>query len=351
MSEKVTIAIDGARFGQWEDLSITRSYDTFDTASFKVPFDSENPAHREKFEPYKFPAITIDTETEEIPREAMVTGTMLTPIPNDDVDRSTLDVSCYSKPGELNDNNTRVDHWTPRYKNQTIDVIAEDICEPFGIGVQMLVDVAEIPEFKNVAYAITDNPLGFLIGLARQRDLLTASDVDGNLVFQRQTDLGSPVAKLEKGVSPLKSFRMSSNVQGFKSIVTAFKKARAGNAAGNYYSTLNPFVTDLDTPYRPQNITLGDARGADAQEGSLAAYKRMIANLCTYTATVISWRDKTGALWTPNTTIKIKAPRSMVYDFYEFLIRSVTFNKSANVETATLTLGIHGDAEALPWSS
>jgi len=49
-----------------------------------------------------------------------------------------------------------------------------------------------------------------------------------------------------------------------------------------------------------------------------------------------SWRDPAGNLWRPNTKIRLKAPRAMVYEYTDLLIRTVTLQQTADSETASL---------------
>ena len=75
-----------------------------------------------------------------------------------------------------------------------------------------------------------------------------------------------------------------------------------------------------------------------------------------YTCRVSTWRDPAGNLWAPNTTVTLTAPDAMIYDKYEFIIRSVTFETDRATETATLNLVLTGSfsgeiPDSLPWDN
>ena len=64
----------------------------------------------------------------------------------------------------------------------------------------------------------------------------------------------------------------------------------------------------------------------------------MYGEAVNYISKVATWRTPGGELWTPNTTIKLTFPNAMIYNEYEFLIKSVILEESPKSETATLGL-------------
>jgi len=80
----------------------------------------------------------------------------------------------------------------------------------------------------------------------------------------------------------------------------------------------------------------------------------MFASAISYNIEVATWRSPNGNLWSPNTTIKIQAPGAMIYEPYEFLIKSVTFKGERSGRIASLSLVLPGAfsgriPEGLPW--
>ena len=80
----------------------------------------------------------------------------------------------------------------------------------------------------------------------------------------------------------------------------------------------------------------------------------MFGAMASYSVALSTWRDPAGNLWAPNTTLKLQAPGAMIYNSYEFIVRSVEFSKDSTSETARLNLVLPGAfsgqiPEALPW--
>ena len=105
---------------------------------------------------------------------------------------------------------------------------------------------------------------------------------------------------------------------------------------------------------RPFNFEAPDTTSGDIKLAVQAKTGRMFGNLATYTIEVDTWRDPQGERWKPNTTITLTAPGAMVYNEYEFIIRTVEFNRDSKTKTAALNVVIPGAfsgeiPETLPW--
>ena len=97
-----------------------------------------------------------------------------------------------------------------------------------------------------------------------------------------------------------------------------------------------------------------DTLNADVKAAVEAKAGRMFGNMAAYSVTVSTWRDPQGDLWEPNTTVKLLAPGAMIYNEYEFVIRSVDLDVEGDKRTATLDLVIPGSfsgviPKVLPW--
>jgi prophage tail gpP-like protein len=105
---------------------------------------------------------------------------------------------------------------------------------------------------------------------------------------------------------------------------------------------------------RPLTFSVKDAEGGDVKAAVEAKMGRMFGNAAAYSVEVAGWRDSSGALWAPNTTVTILAPGAMIYKEFEFIVRSVTLQAAAESRTAVLDLVIPGAfsgkvPEVLPW--
>ena len=106
-------------------------------------------------------------------------------------------------PGILNDCTSPASSFPLEFNNQGLREIAVSLLEPFGIGVSFDVDQGAI--FQRVASKPTDKVLKFLIGLAKQRNLIISNTEQGELLFTQSFQSPPFVANLEQGESPLLS--------------------------------------------------------------------------------------------------------------------------------------------------
>ena len=339
---EVALLIDGERFRFWEGIKISRSIDAMDTLSFTAPFDYERAEFKDTFRPFSYKGTVVT-----VGGSPLFTGVMMGIDPQLSTDSSMIDVSCYSLPGSLNDCTAPASSYPIEYSEQGVGDIAKAMVKPFGISVSMDEDQGAV--FELAAAQIDEKILGFLVKLAQQRNLIISSTSDGELLFQKSVSAGSPVAVLEQGYSPVTAVSPNFDPQSFFSHVTGIDHTIVGED-GSQYTVKNQWVSVV----RPLAFSTPDSSGGSVQESTEAKAGRMFGAAASYTLNVSTWRDPQGDLWAPNTTIKLKAPSAMVYNSYEFLIRSVEFNKDKISETAVLDLVMPGAfsgeiPEELPW--
>ena len=110
----------------------------------------------------------------------------------------------------------------------------------------------------------------------------------------------------------------------------------------------------LNGVLRPMTFDVPDTIDSTVKAAVEAKAGRMFANIVSYDVRVATHRDPNGTRWKSNTTIILRAPDAMVYNDYEFIIRSVDFEKDDKTETATLNLVLPGSfsgkiPDSLPW--
>jgi len=275
-------------------------------------------------------------------------GTMVGVTPELSDKEKIIAISCYSLAGVLNDCTASSSTYPLEYNRLGLRDIAQSLCAPFGISVVFLADQGAI--FERVACDPTRKILDFLQELAKQRGLIIASGKNGELVFWRGVKSGNAVASFVQGQSPLISVTPSFSPQEYYSHVTGIEPVVTGTE-GSQYTVKNPRLNGV---IRPLTFTAQDTIGGNIKSAVAAKSSRMFANMVSYKIVISSWRDKNGQLWQPNTNLFIKAPDAMIYEKYEFTIRSVSFEKDAEQETATLNVVIVGSfnseiPEVLPW--
>ena len=340
---EVSLSIEKTRFRFWSGITITRSIDTFDTLEFTAPFESSNEDFKTIFAPFSYKTVSVA-----VGATPLFTGVMLAPIPRLDPEGKTVTVSGYSLPGVINDCNMPASAFPLEFSGQGLQDIAIVVARYFGLSVEFTEQQG--PTFETVAADPTEKAFAFLTKLARQRNFVISSSPRGKLVFQRSIASGKPVARLSQGLAPLVSVTPEFKPQGYYTHISGLAPAVVG-VDGSQYTVEN---LQLQGVIRPHTFKADDTESADVKGAVEAKMGRMFANAVSYSIQVSSWRDPLGNLWAPNTTITLLAEGAMIYSEYEFLVRSVTFSRDENSESATLKLVLPGAfsgqlPEAMPW--
>lgn len=340
---EVALLIDGRRFRFWSDMRITRSLDAMDLVEFNAPFEADAPGFRETFRPFSYKP--LDVTVGGVP---LFTGTLVGIMPDLANDQKTIGVSGYSRPGVLNDCTAPASAYPIEFNGLDLKAIAAALCEPFGVAVVFTGPVGSA--FGRAAVEPGATVLSFLSDLARQRGLVVSSTPTGELLFQQSVQVGQPVAVLQQGASPVLGVTPSFSPQQYYSHITGLEAVRVGTQ-GSQFTVRNPHLAGT---VRPMTFSAPDVEGGDITDAVQAKAGRMYGNMAAYAVQVSSWRDPQGNLWAPNTTVSLEAPGAMVYSAYEFVVRSVRFDRAGSSESAELDLVLPGSfsgqtPEAMPW--
>ena len=327
-ADGVTILLDGERFTEWESLNLTVSMDSIATAEFNGPFSPDNVDFRDKFRPFSFQDVKIN-----IGSERAFTGTLISISPQVTPEYNDVWLSAYSLPGVLNDC-TPTASAELQFDGQGAKDISIKLADIFGIGVDFEVDQGAI--FERVGIQREDKILPFLITLFSQRNLIATNSETGNLKVWQAASPGVPVARLTEGAPLMISVDAMFNEQGYYSHITGTDPAKTAKQGGQF-TIANPRLQGV---IRPLNFLANDTETTGVKSAVESKVGRMFGNMVSYQLQVPTWRDKDsgGKLWAPNTTIRLKAPSVMIYESYEFLIRSVVFDATRDSQIATLTL-------------
>lgn len=349
--EEVNVQIDKNYFGNWTEVEIELSIDSFSTASFSAPFERGRAEFRELFRPFKYRLFEVDTHL-----ETLVLGYGVNVLPRSSSAESSVKFAGYSKPGPFCDCTIPVfDSKSDKaptkreFKKLGLRAIAEALCAPFGLLVQF--DAPEGKPFDKVSIAPDKKIIEFLQELAKQRNLVISNTADGRLLFWQSVEPGNPVARFEDGKSPCGDVEAEFSPQDYFSQLTGFASRKRGKAPVKW-TEQNPWLTG---PLRSLTFKLEDTERGDAREATQAKMGRMFANIVTYTIPNIpTWRDPSGKLWKPNTTVTLLAPDAMVYAETEMLIRKVKLKQNKDATTADLVVCLPGAFNGkvparLPW--
>lgn len=340
---EVAVLIDGERFRFWDRLRVTRAIDVIDSVELGAPFQVNLPAFREAFRPFSYKPVQIT-----VGGAPLFTGTMVAVNPTVDAQSSTIAASAYATAGVLQDSTPPASAYPIEFRDVSLRDIATTMAAPFGVSV--VFDAEPGAVFSKVECKPGKKVLTFLTDLAKQRNLVASSTPDGSLLFSQSIAAGQPVAQLEEGQSPVISVAPFFTPQEYYSHITGLQPVVVG-LAGSQFTTKNPRLQGVTRPF---TYTVQDTDGGDLRQAVEAKTARMFGNMAAYSVKVATWRDPAGNLWAPNTTVNLVAPRAMIYNNYEFLIRSVEFDRDAVSEIATLNLVIPGSfsgqlPEVLPW--
>jgi prophage tail gpP-like protein len=345
MTEKVTLLIDGKRFEHWHELELTLSIDTFATCAFKAPFEPEHREFRERFRPFAFTPLEILVDD-----DLLFRGTMVGVHPTQDASRAEVEVTGYALPAVLDDCNAPGDTVPHEFKKVDLRTIALAIAEPFGIGVKF--EVSPGKKFEKAKLDEDATIFRFLTELAQQRSLVLTNTPEGLLLCWQSVETGNPVAVIDvDGEQPFTSVASTFNPQQYFSQITGFGRSKR-KGTGAKHTAKNPWLPGV---LRPNTYKVPDTDPADVPDATRAQLGRMFANMASFALDrVPGWRDQIGDIWVPNQTIKLLAPRAMVYRRTELLIRSVTLKQTASEESTALELVLPGAfngqvPEFLPW--
>lgn len=329
--DETVIKLSGRAWRFWDDVEIIRSIDAYTVATFTSPFEADRREFREAFRPFTYLPAEIS-----IGGELIDTGVRWDVSPSTDENSRRVAVSCYSKPGVLHRSDSPISLLPFEARGLTIKQIAQRVCEPFGIGVEVEGDPG--PPFKRVKQQLDGKVQSYLVELAQQRAFVLSSTPTGNVLLHKSKPIGRPVARLAEGTPPVLAVTPTFNADEYYSEITGIV-GRKVTRRGSKYTAQNP---RLHTSLRCQTFMIEDAEKADAPAAVRARMGRMFANAFSVSVELPTWRDPQGRLWKPNTTVKLTAPNAMVFSEYEFLIRQVSLRRNTKSRTATLSLVMPG---------
>ena len=320
--------------------------DSYSSVELSAPFEPERKAFRELFVPFTFKPMEVLVGGERLFR-----GIVVGISPEHDVERSIVSVSAYALPGVLQDCTAPASVLPTEYRNLTLSEIAKAVAKPFGLEVVLIGPAAERP-FDRVKLKVGSTVHEFLVKLAQQRNLVITSTADGAVLCWQSEDPGTPVEHLRSDRQPVTAVAASFDPQQYYSEITGHTRPKKKKAIGFKHTEKNPFLLDV---LRPTSVWLDDAETSSTPGAVRAKLGRMFANMCSFGVKLATWRTRSGELWTPNTTITLRAPEAMVYEDYEFLIRTVDLHQDDDETTAELGLVLPGAfsgqvPEELPWA-
>lgn len=309
------LRINGELWSEWDSLTMNFAIDNVASFTLVAPWDPERADMREAFAPFNYQDFEV-----EVDGLVMFAGVIVTPTPEKTADGSSMTLTGYAYPGVLQDCDLPADRFPLQWSKQRFREIAESVCEPFGVEVDLM--ALDGAAFDTVKFDAEKKPWENLCNLAKQRQLLLGSTHRGKLAVRNVPDnVGAEVFSFQPGDAPLADLKPQFKGQEYYSEVTAMGTAKLG-ARGGKNTVRNSRVSRV----RPLNFTADKSERGDLPKAAAAKLSRVIANAISYPLTVPGWRNAFKDLWEPGHYGTVHAPEAMIYKPFRFLIRTVTLS-------------------------
>lgn len=293
----LVLKVNGEKHGGWKQVHIHRSIEQI-ASGFSLSYTERRLAEDE-------------------PRDVAEGDECVVSIDNADVimgyvDDSNIDYDAKTHGMTVNGRSKTADlvdcsaiHKTGQWLKRTVEQIAKDICQPFGIGVQAEADIST----QLTKFTIQDGESAFetLDRLARMHGLLILSDAGKNIIFTRAGSVKVKPA-LEFGVNILRGRREGTWRDRFQKYILKGQAPATDNFFGKKASS--PTATTEDNGinrYRPIVIQADDVvYRADLTRRAVWECNTRAGKSQRLSYTLVgSWSNEQG-IWQPNTIVDVK---------------------------------------------
>lgn len=330
--DEVQIIINGQGFRFFDNFSIRFDYDTLaNEFNFTAPFNPDVPELRAAFKSIFQPTNIY------IGGDLVLTGqSWAKPVLNPD--SNTVNVTGYSVTGNLN-KSTILEPFEFT-EGTTYAEIITDILKRFGRAVVIDAEAQEEankPYDERVVFSNTEKVGNKLTSLAQERGLILSPTFNGRLLVTKPKIEGETVQAFVSGSLPALSIVPDFNAEALATshIAYAPQSAAADSDAG---SAKAKSISQPGIMQRIRAIVAPEAANINLQAAVDGDRGRSFGEWLKVDVAALGWRDKNGNLYQPNTFVTARAPRAMLYEDVNFLVRSVTLLKSNNRKSSSLEL-------------
>lgn len=309
----VELRVNGSYYGGWKSIRIERGMEQI-AGTFELSVTDRWAEHSEvrQINPGQSCQVLID-------EAVVITGYVDTVAPDYDKQQHGITVSGRDKTGDLVD--CAAIYKSGAWSGRTLEQIAIDLCEPFGIKVLRNVDAGTV--LKPFSINEGESVFECLERAARMKAMLLVSDGLGNLVLTRANN-GAAVAELVEGENILSARGEFSWKDRYSQYIVKAQGVGTDDFYGESVAQQQAESKDAAiTRYRPL-IVLAEDQGTGATLSQRAEWERNVrmgrGNRAT--VTVQGWAHD-GKLWQPNTMVHVRSPR--LYADLDLLIVAVTF--------------------------
>ncbi|HBA1402938.1 baseplate protein [Citrobacter koseri] len=304
MMNNVELKVDGKIFSGWTSVTVNRSIETM-AGYFDLGVNVQTSTDLSSLAPGKPFTLSIDGQTvitgyTDGRRRQMGADSMKITIAGRDKTADLIDCAAIYKGGQ--------------WKKRTLEQIARDLCQPYGVAVRWeLTDAESAAPFTSFTLDHSETVYEALGRAARARGVLITSNAAGDLVFTRADESHSDRLVLGEN---LLSVDFDEDYRDRFSEYTVKGHGRSNGKVGDTVdartiASQKGTATDSGiTRYRPM-IILADSK-IDAQSATARALReqrRRLAKSVTFEAQLDGWTRSNGQIWMPNILAEIDASK------------------------------------------
>lgn len=300
----VELKVDGKIFSGWTSVTVNRSIETM-AGYFDLGVNVQTSTDLSSLAPGKPFTLSIDGQTvitgyTDGRRRQMGADSMKITIAGRDKTADLIDCAAIYKGGQ--------------WKKRTLEQIARDLCQPYGVVVRWeLTDAESAAPFTSFTLDHSETVYEALGRAARARGVLITSNAAGDLVFTRADESHSDRLVLGEN---LLSVDFDEDYRDRFSEYTVKGHGRSNGKVGDTVdartiaSQKGTTTDSAITRYRPM-IILADSK-IDAQSATARALReqrRRLAKSVTFEAQLDGWTRSNGQIWMPNILAEIDASK------------------------------------------
>lgn len=300
----VELKVDGKIFSGWTSVTVNRSIETM-AGYFDLGVNVQTSTDLSSLAPGKPFTLSIDGQTvitgyTDGRRRQMGADSMKITIAGRDKTADLIDCAAIYKGGQ--------------WKKRTLEQIARDLCQPYGVAVRWeLTDAESAAPFTSFTLDHSETVYEALGRAARARGVLITSNAAGDLVFTRADESHSDRLVLGEN---LLSVDFDEDYRDRFSEYTVKGHGRSNGKVGDTVdartiaSQKGTATDSAITRYRPM-IILADSK-IDAQNATARALReqrRRLAKSVTFEAQLDGWTRSNGQIWMPNILAEIDASK------------------------------------------
>ncbi|EAV8723871.1 baseplate protein [Salmonella enterica subsp. enterica serovar Schwarzengrund] len=304
MMNNVELKVDGKIFSGWTSVTVNRSIETM-AGYFALGVNVQTSTDLSSLAPGKPFTLSIDGQTvitgyTDGRRRQMGADSMKITIAGRDKTADLIDCAAIYKGGQ--------------WKKRTLEQIARDLCQPYGVVVRWeLTDAESAAPFTSFTLDHSETVYEALGRAARARGVLITSNAAGDLVFTRADESHSDRLVLGEN---LLSVDFDEDYRDRFSEYTVKGHGRSNGKVGDTVdartiaSQKGTATDSAITRYRPM-IILADSK-IDAQSATARALReqrRRLAKSVTFEAQLDGWTRSNGQIWMPNILAEIDASK------------------------------------------